>query len=431
MLVISPWSRGGWVCSETFDHTSTLRFMEARFGVAEPNISAWRRRTAGDLTSALRFPQPVVPFPTLPDPAANLLLEQQEVATFPAPTVPTVQSLPQQEPGGARLVNLTVNVNRTVLPLGQQATVTAMLGNAAGKNGNQGGSGGPGSNVLRIRPATPLALTRVSVALNAPAGWGVQATSPTTFASLDPGQAVGVTWVLTAPSRASSAASLMPTVAATYQVGQDQTGIEDPVVVTVPIPLTAAFNNAGISGDGNQPAADFDGGGFSYSQQGLTAAGAAPGAAVTSGGIHFLMPNVAAGQPDNVIASHQAILVPALSGAAAIGFLGSAGNGDASGQVTISFTDGSSQTATLGFSDWTLGGGGGTPQFGNGIAAVTPYRNDPNGAPETVKTYLFSSAPIAIPAGKTVATVGMPAMVSGGQIHVFAIGTDKGPLSPA
>ncbi|MER7049126.1 phospholipase C, phosphocholine-specific [Streptomyces jumonjinensis] len=55
MLVVSPWSTGGYVCSETFDHTSLIRFMEARFGVVEPGISPWRRAVCGDLTSAFDF----------------------------------------------------------------------------------------------------------------------------------------------------------------------------------------------------------------------------------------------------------------------------------------------------------------------------------------------------------------------------------------
>lgn len=54
-IIVSPWSRGGHVCSELFDHTSVLQFMEKRFGVQEPNISAWRRSVCGDLTSALDF----------------------------------------------------------------------------------------------------------------------------------------------------------------------------------------------------------------------------------------------------------------------------------------------------------------------------------------------------------------------------------------
>jgi phospholipase C len=55
MIVVSPWTRGGWVCSQVFDHTSVLQFLEARFGVPEPNISAWRRAVCGDLTSAFDF----------------------------------------------------------------------------------------------------------------------------------------------------------------------------------------------------------------------------------------------------------------------------------------------------------------------------------------------------------------------------------------
>ncbi len=55
MTVISPWSRGGYVCSEVFDHTSVIRFVERRFGVKEPNITPWRRSVCGDLTSAFNF----------------------------------------------------------------------------------------------------------------------------------------------------------------------------------------------------------------------------------------------------------------------------------------------------------------------------------------------------------------------------------------
>jgi phospholipase C len=65
----------------------------------EPNISTWRRQTVGDMTSALRFGHGNLSFPTLPDTAPLLALEQQEVATLPPWTVPTVQTAPHQEPG--------------------------------------------------------------------------------------------------------------------------------------------------------------------------------------------------------------------------------------------------------------------------------------------------------------------------------------------
>ncbi|ESQ74540.1 phosphocholine-specific phospholipase C [Asticcacaulis sp. AC402] len=58
MYVVSPWSKGGYVASEVFDHTSVIRFLEARFGITEPNISAWRRTVCGDLTSCFDFATP-------------------------------------------------------------------------------------------------------------------------------------------------------------------------------------------------------------------------------------------------------------------------------------------------------------------------------------------------------------------------------------
>jgi len=58
MLVISPFSRGGFVSSALFDHTSVLRFLETRFSAEVPNLSAWRRATVGDLTSAFNFRKP-------------------------------------------------------------------------------------------------------------------------------------------------------------------------------------------------------------------------------------------------------------------------------------------------------------------------------------------------------------------------------------
>lgn len=60
MVIASPWTRGGWVNSEVFDHTSSLRFLEnflsKKFNkkIQEPNISAWRRTICGDLTSVFR-----------------------------------------------------------------------------------------------------------------------------------------------------------------------------------------------------------------------------------------------------------------------------------------------------------------------------------------------------------------------------------------
>lgn len=103
MWVVSPFSRGGWVCSEVFDHTSILRFLEARFGVMEPNISAYRRAVCGDLLSAFNFTEPnAEPFPELPsrtrEEADRLRGDQEMLDPIPAPEGDS-GALPRQASG--------------------------------------------------------------------------------------------------------------------------------------------------------------------------------------------------------------------------------------------------------------------------------------------------------------------------------------------
>ena len=66
--MVSPFSRGGYLYSGVFDHTSLLRFIETRFGIEVPNLSAWRRGATGDMTGALALAKPpdthVPPLPT-------------------------------------------------------------------------------------------------------------------------------------------------------------------------------------------------------------------------------------------------------------------------------------------------------------------------------------------------------------------------------
>ena len=104
-LIVSPFSRGGFVSSDLFDHTSVLRFLETRFGAEVPNLSAWRRAAVGDLTSALNFKKPDQSIPNLPSTLAAIpQVIQQCIASLAgtAPyTVPTTQTLPTQESGTA------------------------------------------------------------------------------------------------------------------------------------------------------------------------------------------------------------------------------------------------------------------------------------------------------------------------------------------
>jgi phospholipase C len=110
-IVVSPFARGGLVCSDVFDHTSTLRFLETRFGAEVPNLSEWRRSLTGDLMSTLNITAdsslPALPSPSPTDPRVtqsncptNAPASEVEeglpiVATYPVPP----NHMPSQEPG--------------------------------------------------------------------------------------------------------------------------------------------------------------------------------------------------------------------------------------------------------------------------------------------------------------------------------------------
>ena len=97
-ILISPWTTGSWVCSDAFDHTSILQFLEKFTGVREPNISEWRRKTFGDMTSTLRFDQWKSEPPPLPDTTGPLELAEYETAFLPRPVFPSAdQKPPEQE----------------------------------------------------------------------------------------------------------------------------------------------------------------------------------------------------------------------------------------------------------------------------------------------------------------------------------------------
>ena len=100
MLVISPWSKGGYVNSQLHDHTSVIRFLEARFGVMEPHITPWRRAVTGDLTSMFDFKTPNRTLAKLPDASGLPPRAEKAKTTLPLPKAPEAAgATPRQEPG--------------------------------------------------------------------------------------------------------------------------------------------------------------------------------------------------------------------------------------------------------------------------------------------------------------------------------------------
>ena len=144
MIVASPWSKGGWVSSEVFDHTSLIRFIEKRFGpgIDEPNITKWRRAVTGDLTALFDFANPEAGVPGLPSTAAYVPPDNDRHDDY-VPTVPADQTLPVQEPGQrpARPVPYRPAVNVEIDPVHQKVRV--VLAN-----------GGPATAFFQLRDAT-------------------------------------------------------------------------------------------------------------------------------------------------------------------------------------------------------------------------------------------------------------------------------------
>lgn len=99
LYAVSPWSRGGWVNSQVFDHTSAGQFLEKRFGVTIPGVSPWHRAVCGDLTSAFDFAAPnKAAAPVLPDARGAATLVKQALRR-PRPDAPPTPAPLFQERG--------------------------------------------------------------------------------------------------------------------------------------------------------------------------------------------------------------------------------------------------------------------------------------------------------------------------------------------
>jgi beta-galactosidase len=330
--------------------------------------------------------------PDLGDPGVTITV--QEVPNAPAPV-----------PYGA----LAVSAAPAFVTPGSTTTVTATLTN----NGLLG-------------------LDSLTLAVTVPGGWTATALTPLSAKGVRSGGTVTAAWRVTLPAGANPGQSPVQ-VQATYTAGK-QRGVTYQTldVVSAYATLADAFNNTGISDDSDISAADFDGVGNSYSAQTLAAAGLAPGATVTHDGITFTWPEVQPGQPDNVVAQDQTIL---LSGSGTtLGVLG-AGSPTVSGSGTVHYTDGTTSSFTITLDNYF------NAPVTDDVIATLPYINDTNpatagdgGQPGRRKQTVFvfyTSAPLT--AGKTVQAITLPAggtTPAGGRIsgiHIFALAV--GPLN--
>ncbi|MDI5963450.1 GH92 family glycosyl hydrolase [Streptantibioticus silvisoli] len=180
------------------------------------------------------------------------------------------------------------------------------------------------------------------------------------------------------------------------------------------------YDNVGITDDSDTSCADFDGLGYSYSAQALSAAGLTPGGTVTSDGLTYTWPKAASCKNDDILAAGQTILVNGTAGASKLGLLESSSNGSTSGPVTVTYTDGTSTTRTVSSSDWA--GSAGPDET---AVATMSYRNASGAGSQAITMYVYATT-VPIDPTRTVASVTFPdvsATVANSAMHVFALTT--------
>jgi alpha-galactosidase len=275
-----------------------------------------------------------------------------------------------------------------------------------------------------------LPLQDARVSLSVPAGWSATATSATSVGTVQPGRSATVSYSVTSVTPAPGSTVQFGASASYRWPGGDKL-LRISAVESYPSPtpypnLAAAFNNIAITDEANPDPANlnggFDGSSDTYSQQALDAATsvsgatlsdyAAPGSTVSYDGVTFTIPNVAADTADNVAGSGRKI---ALSGSgSAIAFLGSEA-GFTQDTVTVTYTDGTTSTAQLGFPNWCCDT---TTAYGSTPVVQTTHRDTPSGPADYGVDYDIFYNTIPITVGKTVATVTLPA---NSAIHIFAM----------
>jgi alpha-galactosidase len=312
-------------------------------------------------------------------------------------------------------ISVTVPPHATVLyRVSPHASVTTAPATTVGwKDVSTTGHPGTYQVSLTDHGATPVA--DATVALTAPSGWKV-APDSVRLGLVKPGGTASATVTLTAPTAAPGTTVSTITATARYRtLLAGTTSAEGPLTITsvVPYPtLASAFDNVGTTSESDTGKGDFDGAGDSYSADALAAVGATPGATISANGQTFTWPASAPGTPDNVTAAGQAI---DLTGQGSqLAFLG-AEAGFTSGDVTVTYTDGTTSTGSLGFPNWCCST---TNDYGSKVAITTDHRDTPTGPANYGTSYQVFSNTIPLTAGKTVQTVTLPEQAA---IHVFAL----------
>ncbi len=274
--------------------------------------------------------------------------------------------------------------------------------------------------------STRSAVSDLRLSLQAPTGYGVAGPAATSAGTVAPGASTSATFTLTAPAAPTGGPVSLEAVAA-YRIAGQQLQTRSPIIVQVPYPsLSAAYDNVGVTTRDATSAGNLDGQQDSYSASALAAAGLVVGKPIP-GEPGLIWPNVAPGQPDNVVASGQAVALTGSGSSLVIVGAGDFANtpslpvpGSASGQGRIMYANGSEQSFTLSLADWYNNAAG----PGQSLVARTAHWNQQGGAGTSPVSVYAASIPLR--PGQAVAAVVLPDVSSGvaaneTAMHIFAM----------
>lgn len=269
---------------------------------------------------------------------------------------------------------------------------------------------------VTVENAGPQRMRSLKVAFAGPVGWAVQPSVAAVSGSLAAGASAEAAFRVRVPEKRPGFVLRTFTATATYSGGDgagSATGTRTEVVGS-PLPdLAAAYDNVGVTDEGDTAPGDYDGEGNSFSAQKLAAVGLTPGATVRALGAELTWPEAEPGTPGNVSSAGQAIT---LSGQGSrLVFLGSGVGSTATGTATVHYTDGTSSRGRFGFPNWSF-----DPADAHGatLVASADGRNRPDGYGNAGIAYRIFAHSVPLDASKQVAFVVLP---SNGNVHVFAM----------
>jgi len=200
------------------------------------------------------------------------------------------------------------------------------------------------------------------------------------------------------------------------------------VIVAQESPLQSAFNNKGI-GDRGENNADLDNQGAYFIRDLMAPAGLSAGitreipGSGPSAGLSYILGGAVSGSFDNITAAGQTTRVGGiLADATTIAFVGAATSANQTVAVKLNYSDGTTATENVTLTDWCSGSAAG----GNVSVGKASARWSGNGV-QNIGCGLWATAPVSIPAGKTLASITWP---TNRDFHVFAIASDAAAGTP-